>query len=89
MVLMEITTLKVDRQGRIMLPSKWRRHHGVVASTEIRITEREDGSLTVETYEQSIRRAQDLVRRYVPEGVSLVNELLADRRTETDRERSR
>ena len=89
MVQMETATSKVDRQGRIMLPSTWRRKHGIGASTEIRISEREDGSLTVETHEQSIRRAQKLVRQYVPQGVSLVDELLAERRKEADHEQSR
>lgn len=63
-----------------MLPFTWRRKHGVGASTEIRISERDDGSLTIETHEQSIRRAQRLVRQYVPQGVSLVDELLTERR---------
>ena len=34
----------------------------------------------------AIREAQELVRRYVPEGVSLVDELLAERRAEAARE---
>jgi antitoxin component of MazEF toxin-antitoxin module len=37
----------------------------------------------------AIREAQELVRRYVPEGVSLVDELLAERRAEAAREEGR
>ncbi len=35
---------------------------------------------------KGIRRAQELVRRYVPEGVSLSDELIAERRAEARRE---
>ncbi len=38
------------------------------------------------TPRQAIKRAQDMVRRYVPEGVSLVDELIAERRAEAARE---
>jgi hypothetical protein len=34
----------------------------------------------------SVRRAQAMIRQFVPEGVSLVDELLAERRTESQRE---
>ena len=34
----------------------------------------------------AIRRAQERVRRYIPEGVSLSDELIADRRDEARRE---
>ena len=33
---------------------------------------------------ERISRAQAIVRKYVPEGVSLVDELIADRRREAD-----
>lgn len=35
---------------------------------------------------KGIRRAQERVRRYVPEGVSLSDELIAERRAEARRE---
>jgi antitoxin component of MazEF toxin-antitoxin module len=37
----------------------------------------------------ALREAQELVRRYVPEGVSLVDQLLAERRAEAVREAGR
>lgn len=46
----------------------------------------EDGELHVTTRMQRIRRAQELVRRYVPEGVSLADELIAERREAAKRE---
>jgi hypothetical protein len=34
----------------------------------------------------SVRRAQAIVRRFIPPGVSLVDELIAERRAEAKRE---
>jgi hypothetical protein len=44
------------------------------------LREPRDGSLRVETREQGIPQAQALVRRYIPVSVSLVGQLLKDRR---------
>jgi bifunctional DNA-binding transcriptional regulator/antitoxin component of YhaV-PrlF toxin-antitoxin module len=79
---MEEFTLAIDNQGRVMLPSWWRKKMGVTASTELRAVVTEDGALTLETREQGLRRAQALVRKYIPEGVNLSEELIAERRQE-------
>ena len=42
----------------------------------------EDGVLILMSPETAVRKAQELVRRYIPEGVSLVDELIAERRAE-------
>jgi hypothetical protein len=44
------------------------------------------GALVVETREQGLRRATALVRKYIPEGVNLSEELIAERRAEALRE---
>jgi len=79
---MKTVTLKVDNQGRVMLPSWWRKQAGVDASTELCVAVTEDGGLTLETREQGLRRARALLRKYIPEGVSLSKELIAERRRE-------
>jgi bifunctional DNA-binding transcriptional regulator/antitoxin component of YhaV-PrlF toxin-antitoxin module len=83
---MEHFTLNVDNQGRVMLPAWWRRKEGVGPSTELCVAVTEEGALVVETREQGLRRARALLRKYVPEGVSLSDELIADRRAEAARE---
>ena len=45
-----------------------------------------DGEVRITTRQARMRRAQELVRRYIPEGVSLVDELIAERRAEAERE---
>ncbi len=45
-----------------------------------------DGELRVRSLRRAVERAQDLVRRYVPEGESLSEELIRERREEAQRE---
>jgi bifunctional DNA-binding transcriptional regulator/antitoxin component of YhaV-PrlF toxin-antitoxin module len=68
-----------------VIPAEFRRELGVNTGDEV-VMHLEDGELRIVTLERAIRRAQELVRRYVPEGRSLVAELLAERRREAERE---
>jgi bifunctional DNA-binding transcriptional regulator/antitoxin component of YhaV-PrlF toxin-antitoxin module len=79
-------TLHIDSQGRVMLPSWWRKKEGVCPSTELCVAVTEEGALVVETREQGLRRARALLRKYIPEGVNLSDELIAERRAEAARE---
>jgi bifunctional DNA-binding transcriptional regulator/antitoxin component of YhaV-PrlF toxin-antitoxin module len=83
---MEQFTLHVDNQGRVMLPSWWRRKEGVDPSTELCVAVTEEGALVVETRDQGLRRARALLRKYIPEGIILSDELIAERRAEAARE---
>ena len=69
-----------------MLPSWWRKQEKVDPSTELCVAVTETGGLVVETREQGLRRARALLRKYIPEGVNLSDELIADRRAEAKRE---
>jgi len=69
-----------------MLPAWWRRKEGVDSSTELCVALTEEGALVVETREQGLRRARALLRKYIPEGVNLSDELIAERRAEAARE---
>jgi len=86
---MEHFTLHIDNQGRVLLPAWWRKKERVDPSTELCVAVTEDGALVVETREQGLRRARALLRKYIPEGVSLSDELVADRRAEAARESER
>ena len=50
------------------------------------ILQLEDREVLVLTPRQAIKRAQDLVCRYVPQGRSLSQELIAERRDEAEGE---
>jgi len=86
---MECFTVHMDNQGRVMLPAWWRKKQGVIPATELCVAVTEEGALVVETREQGLRRARALVRRYIPEGVNLSDELIAERRAEAALESGR
>ena len=86
---MERFTLHIDNQGRVMLPSWWRKKEGVDPSTELCVVVTEEGGLALETREQGLRRARALLRKYIPEGASLSDELVAERRAEAARDSAR
>jgi len=83
---MESHSLIVDNQGRIMLPSWWRKRAGVGPSSELLVAVTAEGGLVLETRGQGLKRARALVRKYVPEGALLSEELMAERREEARRE---
>lgn len=83
MNLMEPTELKararLGEKGRIVIPAPMREALGMDAGgvLDLRV---EDGELRISTMESRLRRAQEWVRQIVPPGVSLADELSAERR---------
>ena len=77
--------LQIKEGGRIVLPADLRAALGVSEGDAL-TGELVDGELRLMSRSAAIRRARDIVRRYVPEGTSLVDDLLADRREEFRRE---
>jgi AbrB family looped-hinge helix DNA binding protein len=79
----EIKT-KIGAGGRIVIPAEFRRTLRLKPGDEV-ILALEGEEVRVLTPERAIRRAQALVRRYVPKGRSLVDELIRERRDEAAR----
>jgi len=75
----------VLEDGQLAVPAELRQQLGLQPGTHI-VMDVVDGALRVRTMAQVIKDVQALVRRHVPEGVSLVDELIADRRLEALRE---
>lgn len=75
----------LGKGGRLVIPAAYRKALGIVPGDEL-IVILEEGELRILTPLQAVRRAQAMVRRYVPEGTPLVDELLTDRREESARE---
>ena len=73
--------VKVNENGRVVIPASFRKALGIEAGDEV-ILRFEDDELRMTTMERRIRAAQRRVRKYVKPGVSLVDELIADRRRE-------
>ena len=73
--------VKVDNQGRLLIPADIREQLGIKAGDRLTLRV-EDGELIVLTFRAGIRRAQRIAAKYRIPGQSLVDELIADRRAE-------
>jgi AbrB family looped-hinge helix DNA binding protein len=76
---------KMGQSGRVVIPGEYRRRLGLKSGDEI-IMHLDDEGLHLYTPAQAVARAQALVRRYVPEGRSLSDELISQRRDEAAHE---
>jgi AbrB family looped-hinge helix DNA binding protein len=70
--------------GRLVIPAAYRKALGLKPGDEVLLS-LEDGEIRVVSTRQAVARAQALVRRYVPEGRSLSEELIKERREEAAR----
>lgn len=75
----------VNENGRIVIPAAMRSALKVKPGDEL-LLHYENGSVQITTRMWRIAEAQELVRRYIPKGVSLADELIAERREAAKRE---
>lgn len=78
--------VRLGPDGRVVIPAAFREVLAIKDGDTL-IASVEEGVLQLMTIPAAVRRAQAMVRRFVPEGVSLVDELFEDRRREVERER--
>ena len=71
--------LRVNENGRVVIPAAFRRALGINAGDEV-VLRMEDDELRITTLKRRLERAQRLVRKHVKPGTSLVDELIAERR---------
>ena len=83
---MEVETrARVNENGRVVIPASYRKALGIKAGDEV-ILRMEDDELRITTMQRRIERAQRRIRQYVKPGVSLADELIAERREAAKRE---
>ena len=82
---MDTVKTRLGKNGRVVIPAHFRKALGVHEGDELMISLR-DGEIRIFTRDQAIRNIQAMVRRYVPEGRSLADELIQERRAEAARE---
>jgi bifunctional DNA-binding transcriptional regulator/antitoxin component of YhaV-PrlF toxin-antitoxin module len=80
--------LEIKDAGRVLLPGEVRAAMGVAEGDTLTGVV-EDGVLRLMSLDTAVRQIQAMVRQRVPEGVSLVDELIAERRAENARESKR
>jgi AbrB family looped-hinge helix DNA binding protein len=76
---------KVTSGGRVVLPVEARTALGLKDGDPVRVR-LENGELAIVPLSEIVRDIQTRWRRYIPEDRSLVDELIADRRSEAKRE---
>ena len=79
------TRMRVNENGRVVIPASYRKALGIKAGDEV-ILLMEDDELRITTMKRRLERAQRRIRRYVKPGVSLADELIAERREAAKRE---
>ncbi len=80
--------LRMGKQGRIVVPAEIRESLGLSEGDRL-IARVEDGALYLATVRANLDRARRIVRQHVAADRSLVDELIADRRAEANREDAR
>lgn len=79
------TKVRMDDDGRIVIPLGAQEALGLKAG-DVLVVSVEEGELHLLTLPAAVRKAQAIVRQFVPDDVSLVDELLEDRRREVENE---
>lgn len=77
--------VKVVEGGKLVIPAAFRREMGISPGDTV-IVELDQGELRVRSLSAAIRRVQARMRELNPDGRSLADELIADRRAEAARE---
>ncbi len=81
-----VSWVRIDALGRLQIPAGLMKAAGLAGDEPVHVRASEDG-IEVLSRRAALRRAHDIARQFVPEGVSLVDELIAERRHEASQDR--
>lgn len=79
MTMVDQTRLRVNENGRVVIPASFRKALGINAGDEV-VLRLENDELRITTQKHRLERAQRMLRKYVKPGRSLVDELISERR---------
>jgi AbrB family looped-hinge helix DNA binding protein len=82
---MKSQAVKIIDGGKLIIPAAFRRSLGFDTGDTVVVELDEDG-LHVRSLSSAVRRAQQIVREFVPDEADLADELIAERRIEAERE---
>lgn len=83
---LEPSKARLGEKGRLVIPAAFRVAMGIEPGDEVILRLAEDGTLEILTPAQAVAQARAILRRHVPAGRMLSDELIADRRAEAERE---
>jgi AbrB family looped-hinge helix DNA binding protein len=75
--------LQIRKGGRLVLPAKLRKALNIKTGDQV-VVRLENDSIRLIPVQQAVTMAQRAVKQYVPEGVSLVDELIKSRKEEVE-----
>lgn len=78
-------SMKMSEGGRVVIPVEIRQAMDIKEGDTV-LWELREGKALLTTRLAQLREAQAMVRKFVPAGVSLADELIADRRAENTRD---
>jgi AbrB family looped-hinge helix DNA binding protein len=84
---MESKSVNLEESGRILIPAAWRRKMHLREGSPVVLTFDGDSITVLGTRGQALHRAQSRLRKYVPAGRILSEELIAERQREAEQER--
>ncbi|MBT9331091.1 AbrB/MazE/SpoVT family DNA-binding domain-containing protein [Paracidobacterium acidisoli] len=76
---MQETRLRVNENGRVVIPAEYRRAMGIKKGDEV-ILSMDKHELHITTLRQRVAKAQERMARYIKPGRLLSEELIAERR---------
>jgi AbrB family looped-hinge helix DNA binding protein len=71
--------MRVNENGRVVIPASFRKALGINIGDEV-VLRIEHDELRITTLKRRLERAQRLIRKHVKPGISLADELIAERR---------
>ena len=77
--------VRLDSAGRVVIPAELRRRWHLDKGDTLLLVEEPSG-VRMQTMKQVVQESQAYFRQFIPAGVSLVDELIAERRAEAARE---
>ncbi|MEA3040688.1 MAG: hypothetical protein QOC65_177 [Sphingomonadales bacterium] len=77
---------KVINGGKVVIPAELRRKMGITPGDTLIFEEDDKGNIVLKTYRQVVREVQEEMKQYLRPGISVVDELIAERRWEAAKE---
>lgn len=82
---MEAQRVKIVEGGKLVIPAVMRRELGIAAGDTVMV-DVNHGELRVRSISKALEQARAILRRHIPEGSNLSDELIQDRRAEAEHE---
>ena len=84
MMLVDVV-VRIVEGGKLVIPAVMRRELGIGAGDTVMV-DIDNGELRVRSISKALERARAILRRHIPQGSNLADELIMDRRAEAERE---